>query len=238
MDYQVSRTELMNYLKEKNITNYTKTKHNYPDMRCYRNKKYRAMLIKEKLLEKNKKENMSSFTIEKEVNYRSEIIDLTEEDIKMFKSVQEPCVICGETMKANHLTLKCNHAFCTDCAISHFRVNNKCPLCRTEICKNPKKITPMSSQLCEGYIDHEINISNHYPIESELLIQNSEDKRFVTNLMTLLYYYELSCDRSLDHDEATNEAMKESLKQSILKLIKTMAFQACGKICRYYDHQC
>ena len=221
MEYQVSRAELMNYLKEKNITNYTKTKNNYPDMRCCRNKQYRSMLIKEKLLEKNKKENMKSFTIDKEVNYRAEILDLTEEDIKMFKSVQEACVICGETMKTNHLTLKCNHAFCTDCAISHFRVNNKCPLCRTEICKNPKKITPKSSQLCEGIIDHE-----------------NEDKRFITNLMTLLYYYEISCDQSLNHDDVANEAMKEGLKQSILKLIKSMAFQACGKICRYYDHQC
>ena len=49
-----ARVELMNYLKEKNI-NYTKTKNNYPDMRCCRNKQYRAMLIKKKLLEKIKR---------------------------------------------------------------------------------------------------------------------------------------------------------------------------------------
>ena len=127
-------------------------------MRCYRNKQYRAMLIKEKILKKNKKENMSSFTDKKELNYRSEILDLTDEDIKMFKSVQESCVICGETMKTNHLTLKCNHAFCTDCAISHFRVSNKCPLCRTEICENPKKITPMSSPVVRRNIDHEMTV--------------------------------------------------------------------------------
>ena len=88
----------------------------------------------------------------------------------------------------------------------------------------------MSSQLCEGFIDHEMNVLNHYPIENELLVQDSEDKRFVTNLMTLLYYYELSCDSSLEQDEATNQAMKESLKLSILRLIKLMALHSCGKI--------
>ena len=54
MEYQVSRVELMNYFKRNNITDYTKTKNNYPDMRCHQ-KQYRSMLIKEKLLEKNKK---------------------------------------------------------------------------------------------------------------------------------------------------------------------------------------
>ena len=43
---------IMNYLKEKNITTYTKTKNNYPDMRCCRNKQYRAMLIKRKTARK------------------------------------------------------------------------------------------------------------------------------------------------------------------------------------------
>lgn len=238
MDYEVSRYELMNYFKEKNITTYTKTKNNYPDMRCHKNKIYRSMLLKQKLLEKNKKENIKSFTGEKEENYRSEILNLSDEDIKMFQSIQESCVICGESMKTNHMTLKCNHAFCTDCAISHFRVNNKCPLCRTEICKNPKKISPMSSQLCDGIIDHEMTVINNYPIESELLVMENEDKRFVTNLMTLLYYYELSCDTSLNQDEATNEAMKQNLKNSILTLIKRLTFNVCGKICGYYDNQC
>lgn len=241
MEYEVSRVELMNYLRENNITTYTKTKNNYPDMRCQKNKLYRARLIKEKLLEKNKKENMSTFTSEKEVNYRSEILDLTEEDIKMFKSIQESCVICGETMKTNHMTLKCSHAFCTDCAISHFRVNNNCPLCRTEICEKPKKISPMSSQLCDGMIDHEMTVLNNYPVESDLLVIENEDKRFVTNFMTLLYYYELSCDRSLHNggntDEAANEAMKQSIKNSILTLVKKMTFNVCGKICGYYDNQ-
>jgi hypothetical protein len=95
----------------------------------------------------------------------------------------------------------------------------------------------MSSQLCEGIIDHEMTVLNSYPIESAILVQDNDDQRFVTNLMTLLYYYELSCDQSLNHDDVANEAMKEGLKQSILKLIKSMAFQACGKICRYYDQQ-
>lgn len=237
MNYQVSRAELMNYFKRNNITDYTKTKNNYPDMRCHQNKMYRSKLLKEKLLEQNKIQNMNSYTSEAEPNYRSEILNLSEEDIKMFKSVQEACVICGESMKTNHLTLKCNHAFCSDCAISHFRVNNKCPLCRTEICESPKKITPMSSQLCDGIIDHEMSVVNNYPVDNCLFIQDTSDSRFTTTLMTLLYYYEVSCDQSLSPDEAAREAMKDSLKQSMLKLIKKMTFTACGKICGYYDNQ-
>ena len=51
-------------------------------MRCHHNKQYRAMLIKEKLLEKNKNQNMKSFTREKELNYRSEILILLKKILK------------------------------------------------------------------------------------------------------------------------------------------------------------
>ena len=238
MEFKVTPEELINFMISKKYTNFKKTKNNKPDMRCTFNKQYYNLLVKIKMCEKNKKENIHTFTTAKEKDYRKEIIDMTDEDIELFKNINESCVICGEIMKNNHSVLKCKHVFCNDCMISHFRVKDNCPLCRTTICEKPKKIIPMSSQLCEGFIDHEMNVLNQYPIENELLVQDSEDKRFVTNLMTLLYYYELSCDSSLEQDEATNQAMKESLKLSILRLIKLMALRSCSKICMYYDEQC
>ena len=102
----VTENELVEYMVSKNI-NYKKTKNNKPDMRCKFNKEYRNLLRQNKILEKNKKENLHSFTTDKEQDYRKEIINMSDKDIELLKTINEPCVICGELMKNNHSVLKC-----------------------------------------------------------------------------------------------------------------------------------
>ena len=69
-------------------------------------------------------------------------------EIPKVKTVCEECPICSEPLQ-DMCILKCKHKFCITCTISHFRVKNNCPLCRTEICSMPKTFTP----ICDDYVE-------------------------------------------------------------------------------------
>lgn len=48
------------------------------------------------------------------------------------------CVICQEPLqKVNKIILSCGHEFCASCILRNLNYTRKCPLCRTEIVKNP-----------------------------------------------------------------------------------------------------
>ena len=80
MEFKVTPEELINFMISKKYTDFKKTKNNKPDMRCTFNKQYYNLLVKIKMCEKNKKENIHTFTTAKEKDYRREIIDMTDED--------------------------------------------------------------------------------------------------------------------------------------------------------------
>ena len=90
----VTDTELIEFMVSRNI-NYKKTKNNKPDMRCKFNKEYRNLLRKNKILEKNKKENLHSFTSEKEMNYRKEIVNMS--DIIFMIVIHYRLIFCDPT---------------------------------------------------------------------------------------------------------------------------------------------
>ncbi len=234
MDDKITPEDLIDFMISKKYINFKKTKNNKPDMRCSFNKQYYNLLRKLKTCEKNKKENIHSFTTEKEKDYRKEIIDMTDEEIELFKNINESCVICGEIMKNNHSVLKCKHVFCNDCMISHFRVKDNCPLCRTTICKKPKKIDQMSEELCKGIIDYEIQNINGYNINSEDIQGSIENTTFSTTFSSLLTYYEMICNDSNDYE---NAIIKENIKQVMFKIITHMTMNISNKICGFYDEQ-
>ena len=229
----VTDKELIDFMVSQNI-NYKKTKNNKPDMRCKYNKEYRNILCKNKILEKNKKENLHSFTTEKEINYRKEIANMSDEDIELLKTVNEPCVICGEIMKNNHSVLKCKHAFCNNCMISHFRIKDNCPLCRTTVCEKPKTVEPMTEELIKGIINYEIWNNDEYNINSDIIQGNGTKTEFSTTIYSLLTYYEMVCDSGSDFETAK---IKENIKQIIFKVITYMTFNVSSKISNFYDEQ-
>ena len=54
------------------------------------------------------------------------------------------CSICFSPLtnaKIDISTTRCNHTFCTSCIIKSMKVNNTCPLCRTELTSPNRKFT-------------------------------------------------------------------------------------------------
>ena len=231
---EVTDNELIDFMLTNKYSNYKKTKYNKPDMRCKINKQYYKALLQRKILEKNKNENLHSYTNDKEEDYRKEIINMSNEDIELLKTINEPCVICGELMKGNHTVLKCKHAFCSDCMISHFRLKNNCPLCRKNICEKPKKVEIMSEELVKGIINYEMWNVDDYHINHDLIQEQNGTTTFTTTISSLLTYYEMVCNGTNDYEDAL---VREKIKQLIFKIIAYMSFNVSNKINNYYDEQ-
>jgi hypothetical protein len=50
------------------------------------------------------------------------------------------CPICYEVLEDKNVTVtNCNHKFCTECLITHARKSNDCPLCRSNLTREPKR---------------------------------------------------------------------------------------------------
>ena len=131
----VSIDEIVEYYISQDIYDYPKTLSGKPKMSCVMNKKTKMKLMKEKLLKKNKKENMHSYRKDKGEYYRNEIINMSDEDIDELKNIREVCAICQEKISNDYCKLKCDHMFCFNCIINHCQTKTNCPLCREEICK-------------------------------------------------------------------------------------------------------
>ena len=70
------------------------------------------------------------------------------------------CPICYESISNNMVLNKCGHKLCISCFSLHIRENNTCPICRDEICKKPKKIISMPSEMRRNLIED--TLSNEY----------------------------------------------------------------------------
>ena len=130
----VSVDEIMKFYSENNIEDYPKTKKGLPNMSCSMNKKTKVRIMKQKILEKNKKENKDSYTTSKEEYYRNEILSMSDEELSELSELTETCAICMETMSEDYCILKCEHMFCVNCIANYCQTNNKCPLCRESFC--------------------------------------------------------------------------------------------------------
>jgi hypothetical protein len=81
--FENDEEELLNYYRLNN-ENYVSKRNGMPDMRNGKNRKKLIELKKNYLLENNKRINLNNYSSEKEYNYRREIIELDEEELKMF----------------------------------------------------------------------------------------------------------------------------------------------------------
>lgn len=63
------------------------------------------------------------------------IVDSDDETVS-----KNECPICYEVLEDKNVTVtNCNHKFCTECLITHARKSNDCPLCRSNLTREPKR---------------------------------------------------------------------------------------------------
>lgn len=65
----------------------------------------------------------------------------------------DECPICKETLnEMNFCKTKCGHSYCLTCIMEHLKNDNRCPLCRVQLCN----ITYTENEVEHVYI-YEIN---------------------------------------------------------------------------------
>tara|TARA_Y100000768_G_scaffold388140_1_gene382405 strand:- start:7491 stop:7757 length:267 start_codon:yes stop_codon:yes gene_type:complete len=82
--YDFTKENLKEYYIKNNITNYKKNSNGDPDMRYGENKRNMVSMIKSKLLEKNYHENIKNYNDESYYDYQTEIINISDREIKDF----------------------------------------------------------------------------------------------------------------------------------------------------------
>lgn len=230
--------ELIAYYTRENIEDYPKKSNGKPDMRKSQNKNVLVQLKKRQILEKNKKENLSNFTENKEGDYRKEIINMDDREIESFKKMSSDyCIICCESLKTNHCMLPCEHYFCVSCIAQHCRENNNCPLCRKEICCKAKKVEKMNPYLLQGIHDIEQQQNAIYTVLSD------DDNEYTHNqsIYNEINDFEAYIDKYKYGNEPYNEeefkAYKKEMLVSILDNIYQLNMNISQKIVKFYDDQ-
>ena len=82
--YDYTKENLKKYYEKNNITDYKKNSNGYPDMRYTENRRKMASIIKARLLDKNLQENIRNYDDTPYYDYKTEIINITEREIKCF----------------------------------------------------------------------------------------------------------------------------------------------------------
>lgn len=89
------------------------------------------------------------------------------------------CAICldcfdsGCAPQKNIATTECGHTFCLSCLLKNLHTSNLCPLCRTPIEQNVKRVLkPLSYSDGIGLLDHELNGLRIYE-DIEQFVQNA-----------------------------------------------------------------
>jgi hypothetical protein len=161
-DVSVSEDELIEYYNQKGFTDYPKKKNGRPNMLRVFNKNHHHMLYKIKYDETRQK--YDDLIKEKTKQKEAEMCAVIQTNFQA-----EICTICNDPLSDVSI-LKCGHKFCMTCAISHFRVSNTCPLCRAEICKKPKDMTAMSTEMVDQAIEEVLN--RHEPEREGLIMRD------------------------------------------------------------------
>ena len=235
-----NQLKVFNYYNTHHIVNYKKNKDGYPDMRIQQNKITLKLIMRNEILEKNKKENLHNYKEDKEENYRHEIEALTDEEIHQIKQINSStCVICHESLKNNYSMLPCEHMFCTTCIAEHSRNANNCPLCRKEFCSKPKKINRLSAPLLEGIFDESYN-NTSYPILNEVEASHI----FKDAIVEEIGDFEMFIDKikamkkeDFKYNEAFYMDYKRDMITQILKNVHELNVDLAKKIVNYYEEQ-
>ena len=236
-NHGITSYELFEYYNEHGITDFPIRKDGLPAMNRKQNKDMAMKVMREriKLIERN--QNLHNISKEKEVNYRKEITDMTDENIdEMKKEIEDIyCVICGESMETNRCKLACNHSFCVSCIAQHSRENNNCPMCRDEYCPKPRKMDRISMELLHNITQYEFTYSNVYGIlnDTEHLLNINqcihEEIEDFTNIC-----------RRFERKEITEEVFND-YRTEMLKLMYTNIFAYatnCGtRVMNFYNNQ-
>ena len=86
----------------------------------------------------------------------------------------QTCAICMEDVgQKNAASTECGHTFCLSCLLSHLKHSNSCPLCRTPVDQNSKRVLkPLSYSDGIALLDHELNAVDVYD-RVEQYVQNA-----------------------------------------------------------------
>ena len=160
-DIHVSSQDVLDYYIANDVP-FEKLKNGFPNMNRNSNK-----MTHELLLQQKRAAMMTQYN------------DLIQQKIKEKKqeacmyrvsvAKTETCPICGDDI-VGMVVLDCSHLFCIKCMISHFRVNNTCPLCRMEVCDKPKVIVGIPNETISSIM--EANLSNQIPARSNQDLYN------------------------------------------------------------------
>jgi hypothetical protein len=89
------------------------------------------------------------------------------------------CAICLESLDSgcapqkNIATTECGHTFCLSCLLKNLHTSNLCPLCRTPVEQNVKRVLkPLSYSDGIGLLDHELDGLRIYE-DIEQFVQNA-----------------------------------------------------------------
>lgn len=230
--------ELIAYYSRENIEDYPKKSNGKPDMRKSQNKRVLIQLKRSKILEKNKKENLSNFAENKDVNYRNEIINMNEHELDIFKKMcTDYCVICCESLKSNHCMLPCEHYFCVSCIAQHCRVNNNCPLCRKEICCKAKKLEKMDTYLLQGILEIEHNQNNIYTVLNDDINKYTWYQSFYNEINNFETYIDKYKYGKKPYNEEDFKSYKSEMLMKTFYNIYHLNMNISQKIVKYYDDQ-
>lgn len=233
-----NQTKVFNYYNTHHIVDYKKNKNGYPDMRIQQNKITLKLILRNEILERNKKENLHNYKEDKEENYRHEIEALTDEEIHQIKQINSStCVICHESLKNNYSMLPCEHMFCTTCIAEHSRNANNCPLCRKDYCSKPKKINRLSGPLLEGIFHESYNIKS-YRILNEVEPSHLFKDAIVEEIGDFEIFIEkMRTIKKEEYNETFYEDYKRDMITQILKNIHELNVDLTKKIVHYYEEQ-
>ena len=86
----------------------------------------------------------------------------------------QTCAICFEDIgQKNAASTECGHTFCLSCLLSQLKHSNSCPLCRTPIDQNSKRVLkPLSYSDGIALLDHGLNAVDLYD-NIEQYVQNA-----------------------------------------------------------------
>lgn len=102
-----------------------------------------------KVAENRFNEQINNKNDEKTEQINPIIIEMTGNNAKIYKLIQKPCPICGETIEFADFCPKCNLRFCPECSIENSPFNSKC-VCGYEF-------TPLESEIVAT---NKMNLSN------------------------------------------------------------------------------
>ena len=232
---KITAQQVLDYYNEKGITDFPKTKSGMPHMGKRQNMKAANLVMKQEIMDKNLDENYDRYTVSNDANYRDEIKNLTEEQIKILQKMNTHCVICQEKLTKNYCRLDCEHEFCLTCIIKHSRVSNACPLCRSEFCEKEKKVEQISDGLMREMIQYEgYDVSEYENYNDDESLTNYVDA-FEKEIEDFAHIVAKTTCGEFTPDDYN--MYMHGMKKIMLKNVNTYANNVADRIAEYYESQ-